>query len=71
MFITRSKSDGNTRRHSCWSDSNSYVDAAEATAIAANLPFYADWLATPQADLDSALIVATRWLETSLRWYAM
>ena len=28
------------------------------------LPFYDDWLATPQADLDKALIVATRWLET-------
>ena len=44
--------------------SNSYVDAAEALAIASNLPFGDDWAATPQADLDSALIVATRWLET-------
>ena len=44
--------------------SNSYVDAAEATAIAATLPFYNEWLATPQDDLDKALIVATRWLET-------
>jgi len=44
--------------------SNSYVDAAEAAAIAANFPFSGDWVATPQADLDTALIVATRWLET-------
>ena len=44
--------------------SNSYVDAAEAAAIAANFPFDGDWVATPQADLDTALIVATRWLET-------
>ena len=44
--------------------SNSYVDAAEATAIAATLPFYDEWIATPQEDLDKALIVATRWLET-------
>ena len=44
--------------------SNSYVDAAEAAAIAATLPFYSEWLATPQADLDVALITATRWLET-------
>ena len=27
--------------------SNSYVDLAEASAIAANLPFAADWAATP------------------------
>ncbi len=44
--------------------SNSYVDAAEAAAIAANFPFGGDWLTTPQAELDGALIVATRWLET-------
>ena len=44
--------------------SNSYVDAAGAAAIAANFPFGGDWVATPQADLDTALIVATRWLET-------
>ena len=44
--------------------SNTYVDAAEATAIASNLPFYDEWLATPKVDIDNALIVATRWLET-------
>ena len=44
--------------------SNSYVDLAEASAIAQNLPFAADWAATPNEDLETALIVATRWLET-------
>lgn len=44
--------------------SNSYVDSAEAAAIAANLPFGDEWAATPQDDTDAALIVATRWLET-------
>ena len=44
--------------------SNSYVDLAEASAIAQNLPFAADWAATPNEDLEAALIVATRWLET-------
>ena len=44
--------------------SNSYVDLAEASAIARNLPFAADWAATPNEDLEVALIVATRWLET-------
>lgn len=44
--------------------SNSYVDAAEAAAIAANFPFGGDWVATPPEDIDTALIVATRWLET-------
>ena len=44
--------------------SNSYVDAAEAAAIANNFPFGPDWAATPADDIDTALIVATRWLET-------
>ena len=44
--------------------SNSYVDLAEASAIAQNLPFAADWAAAPNDDLERALIVATRWLET-------
>ncbi len=44
--------------------SNSYVDEVEAASIAANLPFGDEWAATPQADLNNALIVATRWLET-------
>ena len=33
--------------------SNSYVDARRSNAIAAELPFAADWAAAPQADLDS------------------
>ena len=44
--------------------SNSYVDLAEASAIAQTLPFAADWAATPNDDLERALIAATRWLET-------
>jgi hypothetical protein len=44
--------------------SNSYVDLTEATVIAANLPFGDEWAATPTEELETALIVATRWLET-------
>ena len=44
--------------------SNSYVDLAEASAIAQNLPFADEWAATPNEDLENGLIVATRWLET-------
>ena len=46
------------------STSNSYVDLAEASAIARNLPFADDWAAAPNEDLEVGLIVATRWLET-------
>ena len=45
-------------------NSNSYIDLAEASAIAQTLPFAADWAATPNDDLERALIVATRWLDT-------
>ena len=45
-------------------NSNSYVDLAEASAIAQTLPFAADWAATPNDDLERALVAATRWLET-------
>ena len=44
--------------------SNSYVDLAEADAIAANLPFAADWAALTDEEKTDGLIVATRWLET-------
>lgn len=44
--------------------SNSYVDLAEASAIAQNFPFAPEWAATPNEDLEFALIVATRWLDT-------
>ena len=45
--------------------SNSYVDLAEADAIAANLPFAAEWAAlTDEEKIEVGLIVATRWLET-------
>ena len=44
--------------------SNSYVTLAEASAIARNLPFADDWAAAANDDLEVALIVATRWLET-------
>ena len=44
--------------------SNSYVDLAEADAIAANLPFAADWAALADEEKIDGLIVATRWLET-------
>ena len=44
--------------------SNSYVDLAEADAIAANLPFAADWAALTDEEKIDGLIVATRWLET-------
>ena len=46
------------------STSNSYVDSAEAAAIAANLPFGDEWVATPEEDREKALIVSTRYLET-------
>ena len=44
--------------------SNSYVDLAEADAIAANLPFAAEWAALTDEEKTDGLIVATRWLET-------
>jgi hypothetical protein len=44
--------------------SNSYVDLAEADAIAANLPFAAEWAALTDDEKIDGLIVATRWLET-------
>ena len=44
--------------------SNSYVDLAEADAIAANLPFAAEWAALTDDEKINGLIVATRWLET-------
>ena len=44
--------------------SNSYVDLAEADAIAANLPFAAEWAALTDEEKIDGLIVATRWLET-------
>ena len=44
--------------------SNSYVDAHEAQDIANNLPFGSEWAATPLDERNTALIVATRWLET-------
>ena len=44
--------------------SNSYVDLAEADAIAANLPFSAEWAALTDDEKITGLIVATRWLET-------
>jgi len=46
------------------SSSNSYVDLAEADAIAANLPFSAEWAALTDDEKTNGLIVATRWLET-------
>ena len=44
--------------------SNSYVDLAEADAIAANLPFAAEWAALTDEEKTNGLVVATRWLET-------
>ena len=44
--------------------SNSYVDLAEASSIAQNLPFADEWAAAPNDDLEFALIVATRYLDT-------
>ena len=44
--------------------SNSYITLAEATAIAQNTPFAAQWNSTSDDDLVPALITATRWLET-------
>lgn len=44
--------------------SNSYVDLAEATAIADNFPFGVEWRATDPTELEQALIISTRWLET-------
>lgn len=44
--------------------SNSYVDLAEAEAIAGMLPGGADWVAKPQAEKELSLVSATRWLET-------
>ena len=44
--------------------SNSYVDLAEADAIAANLPFATEWAALTDEEKTNGLIVATRWLET-------
>jgi len=46
------------------SSSNSYVDLLEASLIANNLPFASDWESQSPADRETALIVATRWLET-------
>ena len=46
------------------SSSNSYVDLAEADAIAANLPFAVEWAALTDDEKTNGLIVATRWLET-------
>ena len=45
-------------------ESNSYVTLADADAIAGNLPFYAEWAATPDEDRTIALIISTNWLET-------
>ena len=44
--------------------SNSYVDLAEADAIAANLPFADEWAAMTDDEKTTGLIAATRWLET-------
>lgn len=44
--------------------SNSYVDLAEAELIASNFPFGDDWIATPEDERVTALIVSTRYLET-------
>ena len=46
------------------SSSNSYVDLLEASLIANNLPFASDWESQSPEDRETALIVATRWLET-------
>ena len=46
------------------SSSNSYVDLLEASLIANNLPFASEWESQSPEDRETALIVATRWLET-------
>ena len=52
-------------RQSCWSDKQQLTSTwPKQDAKARNLPFAADWAATPNEDLEVALIVATRWLET-------
>ena len=44
--------------------SNSYVTLAEATAIAQMQAFADEWNSTSDDDLVTALVAATRWLET-------
>ena len=44
--------------------SNSYVDLAEADAIAENLPFADEWAALTDEEKIYGLVVATRWIDT-------
>jgi hypothetical protein len=44
--------------------SNSYIDMANAVAIAENIPGGGDWAALGEEERNLSLIVATRWLET-------
>lgn len=44
--------------------SNSYVEEAEATAIAQNKPWADEWMNADPDDINVALISATSWIET-------
>lgn len=44
--------------------SNSYIDMADAMAIAQNIPGGGEWSALDEETRNLSLIVATRWLET-------